>query len=150
DTQREHYSGKKKKHTLQWQIVVLPNGFIIGLYGAFVGKENDKGMYNSTNLREKFLNKPYAIGADGGYPGLKEVKKQRKPPNLPRPPPVVLVNAYIPYKKKKQSTEPLTVQQREWNREFSSLRVVVENTIAQIKEWKVVRGPMRFYKTGDK
>ncbi len=35
-----------------------------------------------SGLWEKFVNQNFAIGADGGYPGICEWEKQRKPQNF--------------------------------------------------------------------
>ena len=68
--QEAEYSGKKGYHTLQWQIVVLPDGFIVDVSQVFPGRPNDKAKYDFTNLWAKFEGeRKKALMADLGYKG---------------------------------------------------------------------------------
>lgn len=136
-----------------WQLVVLPNGFIIGLWGPFSGHNNDKSLYNQLKLRKLFYNKKYAIMEDSGYQGMHE--QQRKPRNQERPPSITRVKAYLPIKKKRtdrlnEGEEQLTEEERAYYTRLSKVRVVVENSIAKIKRWSFACSPFRHYHQGNK
>ena len=51
--QRILYNGHKKVHTLKFQSVVAPNGFVTSLYGPVEGKRHDSGMLRMSGLLEQ-------------------------------------------------------------------------------------------------
>ena len=63
--------------------------------------------------------------ADTGYQGIQKIH----------------TNAVIPYKKKRNT--PLTEEQKEYNHELSSKRIVVENVFALLKRFKIITDKYR-------
>jgi hypothetical protein len=104
ETQQQFYSGKKKMHTLQWQVTVLPTGHIIDFSQMFHGRPNDKAKYDSSNLREKFIGKPYALMGDSGYQGINELEWATRPRGKQwcPPAPKEIVSGIVPHKRKRK------------------------------------------------
>ena len=115
---KTHYSGKKKKHTVQNQITVNLDGIIIHKSTHSPGSHHDYKIYKSKHptLPEELLNL-----YDLGYLGVeKDFPKQI---------------SILPYKKKKG--KELTDSQKEWNKSQSKIRIKVEHVIAQIKKFRI-------------
>ena len=72
--QRVMYNGHKRKHSLKFQSVVIPNGLIANLHGPFEGKRHDSTMLQESgvldNLRRvAFYNgDPLCLYGDPAYP----------------------------------------------------------------------------------
>lgn len=115
---KTHYSGKKKKHTVQNQITVNLNGEIIHKSMHSPGSHHDYKIYKSQHpiLPEELL-----IFYDLGYLGV----ERDFPDQI----------SIIPYKKKKGIE--LTHSQKEWNKAQSKIRIKVEHIIAQIKKFRI-------------
>ena len=121
---KTHYSGKKKKHTVQNQITVNLDGIIIHKSTHSPGSHHDYKIYKSKHptLPEELLQ-----FYDLGYLGIeKDFPKQ---------------TSILPYKKKKG--KELTIPQKEWNKLQSKIRIKVEHVIAQIKKFKINRDTFR-------
>ena len=58
--QRLLYNGHKRYHTLKFQSVVAPNGFIANLYGPVEGKRHDSGMPMDSGFLNQF--QQYSFG----------------------------------------------------------------------------------------
>ncbi len=115
---KTHYSGKKKKHTVQNQITVNINGEIIHKSSHVPGSHHDYKIYKS---KHPILPEELLIFYDLGYLGIeKDFPKQI---------------SILPYKKKKGVD--LTDSQKEWNKAQSKIRIKVEHTIAQIKKFRI-------------
>lgn len=124
--QKNWYSGKKKKHTIKHQLVVAKKNSISGekrrtrivaVSKTFPGKTHDKTIYDESRM----IKPPDILGtADSGYQGT---------------------TLNIPTKKPKGGK--LTKKQRKTNRALSRKRVVVENSIWQMKIWRIVRDQFR-------
>ena len=115
---KTHYSGKKKKHTVQNQITINLDGIIIHKSTHSPGSHHDYKIYKSKHpiLPEELLN-----FYDLGYLGVeKDFPKQI---------------SVIPYKKKKGVE--LTISQKEWNKAQARIRIKVEHVIAQIKKFRI-------------
>ncbi|XP_021953483.1 uncharacterized protein LOC110850356 isoform X1 [Folsomia candida] len=109
--QRQVYSGYYKTHTLKYQSIMLPNGIIGRLDGPFNGRRHDSAILGLSGLIEelerKFVQNDgswYTLYGDPGYANQKFIK--------------------IGYKN--NSRNPLTIQQKNFNRDMSALRVHVE------------------------
>lgn len=115
---KTHYSGKKKKHTIQNQITINLDGVIIHKSTHCPGSHHDYKIYKS---KHPILPEDLLIFYDLGYLGVeKDFPKQI---------------SIIPYKKKKG--KELTISQKEWNKAQSKIRIKVEHTIAQIKKFRI-------------
>ena len=124
--QKAHYSGKKKTHTHKTAIVVNEHGFIRAVSEATPGSKHDlkhvvdDGLLNAAP-------KPVTILGDAGFDGL---------PNYY---PAHAVGT--PHKARRN--QPLTQDHKLANQIFSGERIVVENTLAELKHFKVLKYPFR-------
>lgn len=117
--QKRWYSGKKKKHTIKHQIVVVKvkkrgkkiKVRIKAVSKAFYGKIHDKEIYTQTRTTLPLKVPRYG---DKGYQGTSLIIPHKKPGGC------LLTNA-----------------QKEWNRIHSSVRIVVEHGIGKMKIWKM-------------
>jgi hypothetical protein len=48
--QRWYYSGYKKQHGMNWQVIVMPDGIMNSVMGPWEGKANDWGIFTSTRV----------------------------------------------------------------------------------------------------
>lgn len=117
ETQKRYYSGKKKRHTLKTQIVVAPDGELMAVSQTVPGSQHDKSLYDESGVSGK-LDDDEAMMGDSGFQGIQQGHR-----------------AVLPHKKPKGGE--LTQEQKSYNRRISQVRVVVENTIAQIKIFRV-------------
>lgn len=115
--QRELYSGYKKQHSVKYQSVIFPNGIIGRLDGPINGRRHDSAILHLTGLlRElntKFVRQGgrwFSLYGDPGYANQKFIKSGFR----------------------NSAFHPLTEQQREFNRDMSSLRVSVEYGFGKI------------------
>ena len=115
---KTHYSGKKKKHTVQNQITINLDGIIIHKSTHSPGSHHDYNIYKSKHptLPEELLQ-----FYDLGYLGI----QKDFPDQI----------SILPYKKKRG--KELTISQKEWNKEQSKIRIKVEHVIAQIKKFRI-------------
>ena len=118
--QRKYYSGKKKRHTQKVELRVGEKSKKIEqvIYGK--GKEHDFKVH-----KKKIKNKEVKVKADKGYQGIRKIH----------------ANSEIPYKKSKKN--PLSKEQKEYNKKLNSERVVVEHVIRSLKIFKILSYPYR-------
>jgi hypothetical protein len=121
--QRAYYSGKKKRHTLKHQVVVVrrrkPTGpgakprrvRIAAVSGAFPGKTHDKKVYDRTRV---VCPRGVKRTGDTAYLGT----------GLSTP-------------RKKPRGGSLTPRQKAGNRRVSKRRIVVEHGIGKMKVWRI-------------
>lgn len=119
--QKEYYSGKKKRHTVQNQVVVAPNGEIIALSEDEPGSCHDLTHLRISDILAK-LEPDEAAMLDLGYLGVQNDRDD-----------VVFI---LPFRKPKGGE--LTLSQKEFNRLVARCRVVVENTICHLKRFQVL------------
>lgn len=117
ETQKRYYSGKKKRHTLKTQVVVAPDGELMAVSQTVPGSQHDKSLYDESGVGDK-LDDDESMMGDSGFQGIQHRHR-----------------AILPHKKPKGGE--LTQKQKDDNRRISRARVVVENTIAQIKIFRV-------------
>jgi hypothetical protein len=131
--QKRYYSGKKKRHTLKHQVVVVRKRKTPGRPGqrrrvriaavsaAFPGPVHDKEVYDQTRVVS-----PPGVKRTGdtGYVGTGLDTPTRRPPN-----------------------GTLTTRQKAGNRRVSRRRIVVEHGIGKLKVWRIAaeryRNPRR-------
>ena len=118
DAQKLYYSGKKKQHTLKTQVVVRPTGKLIHVSHTVPGSQHDKSLYDASRVGDR-LESDGAMMGDKGYQGIQHAHQ-----------------SVLPHKKPKGGE--LTDEQKAFNRRLSKVRVVVENTICQIKTFRVM------------
>ena len=126
ERQRRHYSGKKKAHTRKTAIVVNERGRIRGVSHSTPGSKHDlKHVVESQVIDE--IPADVAVIGDAGFDGLPNYYPGR--------------SIGTPHKARRK--HPLTPDQKLANREFSSIRIVVENTLSHMKHFKVLAHQFR-------
>lgn len=122
------FSGKKQKHTFTKRIAVTPKfGKIIALSDSYNGCHNDAGMYGKEFHRfEDRIDPDEYIGGDPAFAGISH----------PR-----IVNL------KRTRGQDLTQEEEEFNNDWASTRIVVENTISKIKNWTICKNILYFVGT---
>lgn len=115
-----HYSGKKKQHTLKSQLAVdSDSGRIVEVSDSVPGPTADINLLQDSGLLER-LPEEVGVGGDLAYLKLAKLRghgfsPRRKPRGKQRPPDDVL-----------------------YNRAFSQFRIVVEQTIGQVRRFQSV------------
>lgn len=119
EKQKEHYSGKKKRHTRKHITGSTRTKRVILLSEARAGKIHDKRQLDEADL---VSNIPDLVRIEGdlGFQGLQNE----------------FVNIHLPHKKPRG--KELSDQQKQENKEFSSQRVVCEHAHAGIKRYNAV------------
>jgi hypothetical protein len=120
--QTKYYSGKKKRHTLKTEIRVTKEGRIVHVSKTKPGSVHDFALYKS---QKPLYHKDARAYVDSGYQGLDKLHK----------------NTEYPYKKSKH--HPLTHEEKEYNQGLSRVRVIVEQTFAKLKTFKILSYPYR-------
>ena len=130
---RTHYSGKRKRHTVKTQIAVNAEGLILHRAPHARGSRHDYSLFN---WRRPQLPDEVSLGLDLGYDGV-----QNDYPEL---------NVSVPFKRRSPGrgkrgvkAEPLTLEQKEFNRRLSGERVVVEHTISRLKKFRIMAHEFR-------
>lgn len=126
DTQRQHYSGKKKRHTRKTQLIVNEYGEIRHLSSSTPGSIHDIKHFRLSDVGA-LIPKEVTVGSDAGYDGL----------GYDLPDHSVITSF------KARRNHPLTLEQKLLNQEFSRVRIVVENTICQLKHFKALAHQFR-------
>lgn len=127
DAQKPYYSGKKKAHTLKNQFAVDPRGVIESVSVSVAGgATHDVTLLRQTDLLSRLTADEGAM-VDKGYVGI-----DKDYPDL------LLI---IPFKAKRK--QPLTEEQKAYNRLLARHRIVVEHTLAQVNRFTVLRQVFR-------
>jgi len=132
ERQRQHYSGKKKAHTRKTGIVVNERGRIRAVTPSTPGSKHDLKHVVEAGVIEKVPPWITTIG-DAGFDGLHNYYPER--------------SIGTPHKARRN--HPLTPEQKLANQEFSSVRIVVENMLSQLKHFQILaqrfRHPLEIY-----
>lgn len=126
ERQKQHYSGKKKAHTRKTGIVVNEQGRIRAVTASTPGSKHDLKHVVEAGVLERVPPGVTAIG-DAGFDGLPNYYPER--------------SIGTPHKARRN--HPLTLDQKLANREFSSVRIVVENTLSQLKHFQILAQQFR-------
>ncbi len=120
DVQRQMYSGKKKRHTLKYEVAVNRRyGFICWIAGSFLGPTHDLTCSKTTGLlnSEHLLHPNEKVLGDKAYVGA------------PR--------FITPIK------NPIQQWQHLLNQIISAERIIVEHSIGRLKSWNCLRHTWR-------
>lgn len=115
-----HYSGKKKQHTLKSQIGVdSDTGRIVDVSESVPGPTADLKLLEGSGLLER-LPEEVGVGGDLAYLNLPKLRRygfspRRKPRSKDRPPEDIV-----------------------YNRTFSQFRIIVEQTIGQLRRFQSI------------
>lgn len=124
------YSGKKKRHTIKRQIIITPEKKLIGISKAVEGKRHDKQLERDTKYlchappdTRRLTDTAYIDKETDKMYGITTVTPIKKPPN-----------------------KELTLVQREFNTNLSSIRVRVEHVIGHLKFNRIFSDKVRYRK----
>jgi len=126
EQQKVHYSGKKKRHTRKTQIIVNEKGVIRDVSASTPGSVHDLEHFRQSGATQR-IPKEVTAGGDSGYQGLhKELPDH---------------SVFVPHKARRN--HPLTEDEKLANRELSRERIVVENTLSELKRFKALAETFR-------
>ena len=121
-----HYSGKKKRHTRKTQIIANEKGVIRDVSASTPGSVHDLEHSRQSGAAQR-IPKEITAGGDAGYQGLhKELPDH---------------SVFVPHKAKRN--HPLTEDEKLANHELSRERIVVENTLSELKRFKALADVFR-------
>jgi len=133
EKRRTHYSGKRKRHTVKTQLTVNSRGLIIHKTRHVKGSTHDYALFK---LSRPHLPESVKEGFDLGYVGVKD--------DFPG------LNCVVPFKRKNPGrgkvgvkAQELSPEQRAFNKELASERVVVEHTNSRVKKFQIWGGEFR-------
>jgi len=131
-TQKAHYSGKKKAHTRKTLIVVNECGRLRYVSPSVPGSVHDLTLLRQCGTLEE-IPSTLSLMADSGFQGLHNDAPER--------------SVALPYKG--STAHPLTPEQKLHNAHLSRIRIVVENTLAEMKHVRILadvfRHPLTLY-----
>ncbi len=120
--QREHYSGKKKAHTLKTQVVVQPDtGLFMDVGQSVRGPTNDHTLVGESGVKGR-LPQDTVLGGDLGYVG--EVKEEGD------------MEVVTPRRKPRGKERP--VEDVLYNKAFAQVRVKVEHSIGRARRYQAL------------
>jgi hypothetical protein len=126
DNHKPFYCGKRKRHTIKAQLVCTPSGRVGSVGPTVPGSIHDLTLLRKSG-RADGLTPGDGLMAELAYVGLADDR-----PGL---------SVVLPHKAK--AGEALTGQQKGHNRRVSRCRVVVENLLARLKVFQVLRQTFR-------
>lgn len=134
ETQKSHFSAKKRQHSLGVQAIVsLEDGTCVYLSDA-ENVHHDQRAFIDQGIRDLYVGKGFGVLVDGGYF-----------PNRKNPPegevPIFAAKPYTVFKKRGGLTE----NQILFNTQLSKRRVIVENFFSRLKKYYVVGTKYRAY-----
>ena len=115
-----YYSGKKKRHTVKTQLMVNNRGYIIHKIAYKKGKRHDYNVYKKNH---PIIPKEVLNIFDLGYLGV----EKDFPEQL----------SALPYKKKRNQPE-ISDDEKEYNKNHSRMRIVIEHTICRLKKYRIM------------
>lgn len=119
ERQKEHYSGKKRRHTRKHLAAVDEGKRVLVLTGAREGRVHDKRLLDEVEMVEGIPDE-IVIAVDLGFLGLQKEYD----------------NIEMPHKKPRGGS--LSEEQKQENRERSSRRVRCENAFSGVKRYRIV------------
>lgn len=121
---------KNTQHSLNVLFITALDGTILYCSDYHIGA-HDQSHWNQLRLREHFVGKNFGIAGDGGFTFNRKCDQ-------------TTIIGYKPNKAKPNT--PLTEEQKKYNKHLSQMRVIVENAIARVKQWKILKGVFRHFK----
>jgi hypothetical protein len=127
EEQQDHYSGKKKCHTLKNLLVINETCHVCFLSHTCEGKASDKSI---AELAGYTLPPGSCLYQDKGFQGF------------------LLNGITIVQPKKKPRGGELTPPEKATNRRISSIRMRIEHAIGGVKRYRIVKDKIRLFKDG--
>ena len=122
--QKKFYSGKKNTHTIKSELTMSEDGKIISVSKCYSGKVHDFAIRTD----QKPLPRGCKKYGDLGYQGWQKIAS----------------NIILPIKKKKN--QPLTKEEKLYNKSLASFRVKVEHKIRELKIFRILSGTYRNFR----
>ncbi|MCI5149409.1 MAG: transposase [Candidatus Electrothrix sp. MAN1_4] len=122
EKQKQHYSGKKKTHTVKNNILANSNCEVIFLTPTEEGKKHDKKIADESEYR---LPEGSKLLQDTGFQGFS------------------VSNVEILQPAKKPRGKELTQEQKNQNRNISTIRIRIEHVINGVKRYRIVKDKCR-------
>ena len=127
EAQKAYYSGKKKQHTIKNNLMINAESKVVFLTPSCEGRIHDKRIADTIGYSPPCGSVLYQ---DSGFQGF------------------TCPEVSIVQPKKKPKGRELTVEEKENNRQISSIRIRVEHAIGGIKRYRIVKEKLRTYKKG--
>jgi hypothetical protein len=127
-TQREHYSGKRKRHTVKNTVMSRLDKFIIFLGRTFTGHNHDYSMLKAELPPELDWFSDLKVWVDLGYLGIQTDYAGEQ----------IAIPTKKPRKSKNNPDPHLTDGQKAINKAVSQIRIFVENAIGGLKRYNIL------------
>ena len=125
-TQKRFYSGKKKCHTIKTQIIVNERGRIRHVADSVPGATHDLTLLRESGVTTE-LPEGLTVTADTGYRGAQNDFPEH--------------SVALPYRR--PSKQSLTPEEKYHNTLVSKVRIVVENTLCELKHFRALSSVFR-------
>jgi hypothetical protein len=135
-TQREHYSGKRKRHTVKNTVLSTVDKFIVFLGRTFTGHNHDYSILKAELPPELDWFGDLKVWVDLGYLGIA----------TDYPDGQIAIPIKKPRKSKHNPDPHLTDVQKAVNKAVSQIRVFVENAIGGLKRYNILVHRFRNHK----
>jgi len=135
-TQREHYSGKRKRHTVKNTVMSRLDKFIIFLGRTFTGHNHDYSMLKAELPPELDWFADLKVWVDLGYLGILTDYAGDQ----------IAIPTKKPRKRKNNLDPHLTDEQKAVNKAVSQIRIFVENAIGGLKRYNILVHRFRNHK----
>jgi len=133
EAQKKYYTRKKKAHTVKNTIIALPTQQVLFTGATVLGAIHDFRLLKEEFPPEKAWFTQVNVWVDLGYLGIAKNYE--------------VLDLKIPFKKARKSKNnpnpKLTPEQKQHNKEVSSVRVKVENAIGGIKRYNILVQKLR-------
>lgn len=129
EAQKDHYSGKKKHHTVKSLIISTLDKYVHFVSELYVGKAHDFSILKDEFPPEEKWFENFNVRVDLGYQGFAKQYPEAK--------------LFIPIKKPRGGE--LTTEQKEINRELARQRIKVEHAIGGIKRFDILSNTWRMH-----
>jgi len=120
--QKDFFSGKKKQHTIKTQVTITSAMRVINVSKSIPGRKHDKALIDAEKTASH-LPEQVAHVLDAGYDGL-----PKDNPNHA---------VIIPFKKRRNKST-LSKAEKQFNKELSKDRIIVENVFALMKHYRIL------------
>ncbi len=127
-TQREHYSGKRKRHTVKNTVLSRLDKFIVFLGRTFTGHNHDYSMLKTELPPELDWFADLKVWVDLGYLGIQTDYAGEQ----------IAIPTKKPRKSKNNPDPHLTDEQKAVNKAVSQIRIFVENAIGGLKRYNIL------------
>ena len=135
-TQKQKYSGKRKRHTAKNTVIANLGQKILFLGYTVFGQQHDYALFKNEFSPQQNWFETFKVWLDLGYLGFQKEYQT--------------LEIHLPHKKpRKSKAHPqtaLTLEQKEENRQMSRVRVLVENAICRMKRFRCLVDTFRNHK----